>query len=103
MRYLVVASLLITSTTSYAAPTAKSAKKDSEPEVCTSLSSDYENASKKLAMLKAEGALDNSAVRATMREGQSGNILNEARMTMDLMKNNGCKGPTAAPSASRYL
>jgi hypothetical protein len=103
MRVLVVASLLITSTPLSAAPARKPAKKAAEPAICASLASDYEGASKKLAMLKVEGIFDNSAPRATMRETQSTNIMEQARFTMDLMKNNGCKGPTAAPSADRYM
>ena len=103
MRCLVVASLLITSTPLNAAPAHKPVKKATEPAICASLASDYEGASKKLAMLKVEGIFDDSAPRATMRETQSTNIIDQARITMDLMKNNGCKGPTAAPSADRYL
>ena len=103
MRYLVVASVLITSTSVNAAPVRKPAKKISEPAVCSSLAADYESASKKLALLKVQSAVDDSAIRATMRETQSTNIIDQARMTMDLLKNNGCKGPTAAPSADRYM
>lgn len=103
MRFLLVASLLFSTSPLNAAPTAKSVRKPVEAAICASLTRDYENGSKKLAMLKVEGVLDNSAMRATMRESQSNNILAQSRITMDLLKNNGCKGPTAAPSADHYL
>jgi hypothetical protein len=73
-----------------------------EPAVCSSLRTDYENASKKLALNQAHDNIDDSAIRATMRESQDNNVLVQARITMDLMKSNGCKSPTYAPSASRY-
>lgn len=103
MKYLVIASMLISSATVDAAPVHKKVAKASEASACKSLASDYDNASKNLAMLEAQGLTDDSAPRATMRETQSNNILNQARITMDLMKNNGCKSPTAAPSANIYL
>lgn len=53
-------------------------------------------------MLDAEGSSDNSAVRQNVRDTQKGNIIAQARMTMDLMKANGCKMPTSAPSGDRY-
>lgn len=102
-RGLSLASAFGTSTALNAAPTHVPIKKSAEPAVCSSLATDYENASKKLALLKAESAADDSAVRATMRETQSTNVIDQARMTMDLMRNNGCAGPTAAPSADKYL
>jgi hypothetical protein len=73
-----------------------------EPAVCSSLRTDYEDASKKLALNQAHENIDNSAIRATMRQSEDNNVLAQARITMDLMKNNGCKSPTYAPSASRY-
>lgn len=69
---------------------------------CHSLMVDYEAASKKLALSDAEDILDNSAARSTMRETQNGNVINQARMTLDLMKGSGCKLPTFVPSGSRY-
>jgi hypothetical protein len=103
MRYLLVASLLVSSSSVSAAPAHKSARKAATPAICASLASDYDAASKKLAMLKVEGIIDDSAPRATMRETESTNIIDQARITMDIMKNNGCKSPTAAPSADRYI
>lgn len=73
-----------------------------EPAVCKSLMDQYEGASKKLALSQAEDSTDNSAARSTMREAQNGNVINQAKMTMDLMKSTGCKPPTFIPSASRY-
>lgn len=71
--------------------------------MCAKLTADYEDASKSLAMYRAEGLIDNSAIRATMRETQASSTLEQARITMDLLKNHGCKSPTFAPSASRYI
>src|SRR5207248_2717613 len=104
---LLISALLLTSISAGAAPSHKAPQRKvaarREPAICTSLANDYEGASKSLAMLQADGLIDNSAPRATMRETQSANILEKARITMDLMKNNGCKGPTSAPSGDRYL
>lgn len=77
-------------------------KSSAEPDICVSLMNDYEMASKKLAYNEALGSRDDSAPRATMRESENNNILNEARFTMDLMRSNGCKGPTYAPNWRRY-
>lgn len=73
-----------------------------EPAVCKSLMTDYDAVSKKLAMLEADGTGDDSAPRASMREAQASNAINQARITFDVMKANGCTMPNAAPSASRY-
>ena len=73
-----------------------------EPSICASLANDLEEASKKLALNVANGVGDNSAPRATMREAEDTNTLAQAKMTMDVMHNNGCKGPSFVPSASRY-
>jgi hypothetical protein len=71
--------------------------------ICLKLSAGYENASKSLAGNVAKGIGDNSAPRATMREAENNNILAQARLTIDLLKENGCQMPTAAPSATRYF
>lgn len=81
---------------------AKAAAVKAEPTICTKLMSDYEGASKKLAYSQAEDAIDNSAPRTTMREMQNSNVMNQAQMTMNLMKSAGCTMPTFVPSASRY-
>ncbi|WP_439567744.1 hypothetical protein [Sphingopyxis sp.] len=74
-----------------------------QPTVCGKLSGDYENASKRLAMIFAEGVNDNSAVRATMRESQESNIRTDARETLELMKLHKCKLPTSTPNAGPYV
>lgn len=74
-----------------------------QPSACAKLSADYENASKALALLFAEGAADNSAIRATMREAREANLRNEARDNLDLMKAHNCALPLSAPSARPYL
>lgn len=81
-----------------AAPIAKA-----ESSACTKLASDYDIASKQLAMNHAEGVGDNSAPRATMREARNNNILEKARITVELMRGNSCKMPTEAPDMGRYL
>ncbi|MEG3093062.1 hypothetical protein [Sphingomonas sp. PB1R3] len=73
-----------------------------EPAICAKLMADYEGASKKLAYSQSEDAIDDSAPRTTMREMQNSNVMNQAQMTMDLMKSAGCTMPTFVPSASRY-
>lgn len=74
-----------------------------QPSACVKLSADYENASKTLALLHAEGAADNSAIRATMRESREANVRNEARDNLDLMKAHKCALPLSAPNARPYL
>jgi hypothetical protein len=74
-----------------------------ENPACAGLTRDYDSTNKLLAMNTVEGIGDNSAIRATMRETQNGNALEKARMTLDLMKGNGCKLPTSAPGGSRYM
>lgn len=81
---------------------ARAAAAKAEPAICAKLMSDYEDASKKLAYSQSEDAIDDSAPRTTMREVQNSNVMNQARMTMDLMKSAGCTMPTFVPSASRY-
>lgn len=73
-----------------------------EPAACKALHEDYEEASKRMAMNRASGLGDNSAVRATTREAENTSILAEAQVTLDLLKGNGCRLPTSAPSSSRY-
>lgn len=89
------------STASQAQPKAGTVTK-AEAEACAKLRSDYEDASKELALNKAKGNVDNSAIRATMREAENNNILNQSRMIFDMMKANGCRIPDHIPSASRY-
>lgn len=83
------------------APAPASAQK-SEPAACVALHSDYEDASKRMAMNHVSGIGDNSAVRETTRETENSNVLAEARLTLDLLKANGCRLPKSAPSFSRY-
>lgn len=106
MRKLALAALLVSA---IGAPViaqshrpAKPAKQAGEPEVCKALMSDFEDASKSLALSDAEDVLDDSAIRSTMREAQNSNIINKARMTMDIMKSHGCTLPTFVPSGERY-
>ena len=74
-----------------------------QTSACSKLAADYEGASKQLAMNFAEGAGDNSAVRATMRETRNATVMEKARLTVELMRGNNCKMPTEAPSMERYL
>ena len=95
-----------TSSTSGTVPRAAkvfAAKPNTASSVCFKLSDDYEFASKQLAMSYAEGIGDDSAPRATMREARNSNVLERARITLDLMRANNCKLPTEAPSLKRYL
>ena len=69
---------------------------------CAVLSREYENASKRLAANETDDLMDDSAVRATMRQTQNNNIIENAHITLELMRNNKCALPTSAPSAERY-
>jgi hypothetical protein len=77
------------------APAAESAQ-------CTKLRTDYDEASKTLALSKAEDLADDSAVRSNMRKTEDSNTIAQARITFDIMKSSGCKMPDFAPSADRY-
>lgn len=98
-----IAPLAVLAITPAAAEKTKQHATTSTSSACKSLGDDYDAASKQLAANLAEGIGDDSAIRATMRESQNQTTLDRARMTMDLMKGNGCKMPTSAPSANRYL
>ena len=87
----------------HARPASRPAASASPSAACAKLAADYDRASKDLAMNAAEDIGDDSAPRATMREAENNNTLAQARLTMDLMKNNSCTMPTAAPDASRYF
>ena len=69
---------------------------------CAKLRNQYEDASKKLALTHAYDTVDDSAVRSTMRNSESSNVIAQARLTFDIMKSAGCKLPAHAPSAERY-
>lgn len=71
--------------------------------VCTTLSADYENASKDLAENLVAGVSDNSAPRATLRAIEDNNILLRAQQTFEIMKLNKCTMPTRAPTGTRYM
>jgi hypothetical protein len=98
--YFAAAGLVIGAATTMA-PAPASAQK-SEPAACAALHSDYEDASKRMAMNHVSGIGDNSALRETTRETENSNVLAEARLTLDLLKANGCRLPNSAPSFSRY-
>lgn len=72
------------------------------PAACAPLHEEYEDASKRLAQIHAQGLGDQSAPRATMREAESTKVLAGAGMTLELLKAHGCPLPTAAPSGTRY-
>jgi hypothetical protein len=98
--------LMTCPTTALVAATVNHAHKPVSKETsatCTKLSDDYEDVSKALAANAADDALDNSAIRSTMRQTQNSTAMEQARMTLELMRSNNCKIPTAAPTAKRYL
>ena len=97
-----IATVVGSASIAVAAPVRR-ATKAGLPSGCVALIAEYEDASKGLAALKADGLTDTSAVRATMRETQASNILAQARITMDLLTSKKCGTPSAAPSASLYL
>lgn len=98
--YLAATCLVVVSSAAFA--TSQKASSKSEPAACKALHDAYEEASKRMAMNEASGIGDQSAVRATKRETENANILSEARVTLDLLKGNGCRLPAAAPSSTGY-
>lgn len=71
--------------------------------VCTRLISVYDGASKDLAANNAASIGDNSAPRATLRAMEDANTLTEARIALDLMRDNRCSLPKTTPSYIWYL
>jgi hypothetical protein len=102
MKIIYLAGLSLAATSLAMAPGTGHAAAAAEPPACKSLRADYEEASKRMAMNHAQGIGDNSAVRATRRETENNTILAEARLTLDLLKGNGCRLPTSAASYKRY-
>ena len=98
--YLVAS--IVGACTSAALAAAPQPRQKAEPQVCSTLHVDYEEASKRMAMNEADGIGDNSAVRATKRQTENSTILAEAEVTLDLLKANGCTLPKSAPSGKRY-
>lgn len=85
-------------------PTVKPAQAVKPPlGACARLSTDYVGFSKDLAANNAEAIGDNSAPRATLRAMEDSNTLARAKMTLDLMRDNRCTLPKAAPDDITYL
>lgn len=70
---------------------------------CAKLMSVYDGASKDLAANNAASIGDNSAPRATLRAVEDANTLTEARIALDLMRDNRCPLPKTTPSYIWYL
>lgn len=98
--YLFAAGVMVASSAAFGS--SQGSRQKAEPVACKALHDDYEEASKRTAMNRASGLGDNSAVRATTRETENASIMAEAQVTPDLLKGNGCRLPTSAPSRSRY-
>ncbi|WP_156367262.1 hypothetical protein [Novosphingobium sp. KN65.2] len=94
--------LAIASVTAAPLSIAAPQKSKAEPAQCTKLRTDYDDASKKLALAQAYDVLDHSAIRSTMRNSENSNVIAQARMTFDIMKGQGCSVPDYTPSAGRY-
>ncbi len=73
-----------------------------EPAACAKLHDDYEMASKRLALYSAQGAVGGAAAKNRAAR-QTETTMSEARMTLDLLRANGCRMPTWAPTRERYL
>lgn len=71
--------------------------------VCARLMSVYDGASKDLAANNAASIGDNSAPRATLRAMEDANTLAEARIALDLMRDNRCALPKTTPSYIWYI
>jgi hypothetical protein len=59
-------------------------------------------AGKKLAWAKVQGDMARGAGKLRF-EHQAETVMSEARMTMDLLRANRCKVPTAGPNRDAYL
>jgi hypothetical protein len=71
--------------------------------VCTRLMRTYEGVSMSLADNFTSAVGDNSAPRATLRAMEDANSLTEARIALDLMRDNHCPLPKTTPSYIWYL
>ena len=70
---------------------------------CEALARDWRNVEVHLAKNDAEGVVDNSAPRATMRAIQDNNELQLASMTLGLMRDHKCPLPKRPPSKVTYM
>lgn len=68
---------------------------------CAKLQSDYEMASKQLSLNEARSAT-RSPLQKAINEGENIEVLNKAKIVLDLMRGNACRLPAEAPSASKY-
>ena len=73
-----------------------------EPEMCVGYNNEIESHLKRIAMTEAEGWMDNSAPRATMREQKITGYKTDIQTTLNLMSAQKCKLPKATPSAAKY-
>jgi hypothetical protein len=74
-----------------------------EPGVCSGYRDDIESNLKRIAMTDAEGAVDNSAPRATMREQKKNGYKTDIQTTLNLMTAQKCELPKSTPNAAKYL
>jgi hypothetical protein len=70
---------------------------------CAALMTTYDGASKDMAGNFADSVGDNSAPRATLRAMEDSNSLAQARIALDLMRDNHCPLPKRAPAAAWYM
>lgn len=70
---------------------------------CAALMSTYDGASKDMAGNFADSVGDNSAPRATLRAMEDSNSLAQAKIALDLMRDNRCPLPKQAPAAAWYM
>jgi hypothetical protein len=98
-----VTSALVLTVSSETAQSAGRPRSETKPSAeCQRLASDYENASRMLALNAALNGADDSAARVNMRNSEDVATIQKAQLTLELMRGHSCKLPTFAPSASRY-
>lgn len=71
-----------------------------KPGACAGLVLQWDSIEKELAERQAEGLVDNSAPRATLREMQNSNDLSRAQMILTMMQSGRCSLPDSPP---RYI
>jgi len=83
--------------------TAAPASSSSSPGMCASLKGEYTQIEKRMAERSAEGLIDDSAPRATMRAAQDTADLNRAQLVITLLQASHCALPDHAASEMTYL
>ena len=85
-----------------AAPSKRSGSRAVESTACASLQKEYAMTGKRLAWAKVRGDMGGPAAKLRA-EQEATTISSQAQMTLDLLRANKCKVPTASPNRDAYL